>query len=106
MNYDFKAWRFFYGIDWIQGTSSYAYYGEDPATSTFQLAVPSYILHTAAVRYKANTWEATVGVRNLLDKKPPQISAQAGYSKVGNAPLYSGYDYVGRTMYVNLSKSF
>jgi outer membrane receptor protein involved in Fe transport len=106
VNYDFKAWRFFYGIDWIQGTSSYAYYGEDPATSTFQLAVPSYILHTAAVRYKANTWEATVGVRNLLDKKPPQISAQAGYSKVGNAPLYSGYDYVGRTMYVNLSKSF
>lgn len=105
-NYEVKAWRFYYGLDWIQGTSSYAYLGEDPATSTYQLSVPSYMLHTAAVRYKANTWEATVGVRNLMDKKPPSISAQAGYNRIGNAPLYSGYDYVGRTLYVNLSKSF
>lgn len=104
--YEVKAWRFYYGLDWTQGTSSYAYLEEDPATSTYKLAVPSYILHTAAVRYKANTWEATVGVRNLFDNKPPTISAQAGYNRVGNSPLYSGYDYVGRTLYVNLSKSF
>jgi outer membrane receptor protein involved in Fe transport len=106
VNYEVKAWRFFYGIDWVKGTSSYEYFGQDPATSTFKLSVPSYLLHTAAVRYKAKTWEATVGVRNLLDTKPPLISAQAGYSRVGNSPLYSGYDYVGRTMYVNLSKAF
>jgi outer membrane receptor protein involved in Fe transport len=105
-NYEFKAWRFYYGLDWIEGTSSYAYYGEDPATSTYKLDVPAYLLHTASVRYKAKTWEATVGVRNLFDKKPPVISAQAGYNRVGNSPLYSGYDYVGRTLFVNMSKAF
>jgi outer membrane receptor protein involved in Fe transport len=47
-----------------------------------------------------------VGVRNLFDKKPPVISAQAGYNRVGNSPLYSGYDYVGRTLFVNVSKAF
>jgi len=28
------------------------------------------------------------------------------YNRVGNAPLYSGYDYLGRTAFVNLTKSF
>jgi len=28
------------------------------------------------------------------------------YNRVGNAPLYSGYDYIGRTYFVNISKSF
>ena len=106
LNYEVKAWRFYYGLEWVQGTSSYAYRGEDPATSTFKLDVPNYMLHTASVRYKATNWEATVGVRNLLDKKPPVISAQAGYNRVGNSPLYSGYDYVGRTLFVNLSTTF
>ena len=86
--------------------SSYDYLGEDPATSTYKLSVPSYLLHTVAVGYKADKWELTVGVRNITDKEPPPISAQAGYNRVGNAPLYSGYDYVGRTVYMNLTKSF
>lgn len=106
LNYEVKAWRFFWGMDWVGSQDSYAYLEEDPATSSYLLKVPSYMTHTAAVRYKASTWEATVGVRNLMDKKPPSISAQAGYNRVGNAPLYSGYDYVGRTFYVNLTKSF
>lgn len=104
--YDVKAWRFFYGVEWVDGMSSYDYLGQNPATSTYLLAVPSYFLHTVSVGYKASTWETTVGVRNLADKKPPVISAQAGYNRVGNAPLYSGYDYVGRTLYVNLTKTF
>ena len=105
-NYEVRNWRFFYGMDWSQGTDSYAYNSENPDTSTFQLKVPSYVTHTAAVRYKGDKWEATVGVRNLTNKEPPVISAQAAYNRVGNAPLYSGYDYVGRRFYVNVTKSF
>jgi hypothetical protein len=48
----------------------------------------------------------TVGVRNLTNKEPPVISAQAGYSRVGNAPLFSGYDYIGRRVFVTGSRSF
>lgn len=106
LRYDVRAWRLYYGLDWVGSQSSYEYFGEDPATSTFKLNVPSYLLHTVAVGYKADKWELTVGVRNITDKEPPQISAQATYNRVGNAPLYSGYDYVGRTVYMNLTKSF
>ena len=37
---------------------------------------------------------------------PPVISAQAGYNRVGNAPLFSGYDYLGRRFFVNVTKTF
>jgi outer membrane receptor protein involved in Fe transport len=106
VNYEIKNWRLYYGLNWVGKTSSYDYYGEDPATSTYKLDTPDYFTHTVSLGYKTDTWRLTAGVRNLTDVKPPQISAQAGYNRVGNAPLYSGYDYVGRTYYVNASKTF
>ena len=106
VNYEFNNWRVFYGVDWIGSMSSYEYNGQDPATSTFKLNVPNYYRQTLALGYKAAKWDVTLGVKNLADVKPPVISAQAGYNRVGNAPLYSGYDYFGRTVYLNASKSF
>jgi iron complex outermembrane recepter protein len=104
-HYDVKGWRFHYGLDWIDGMSSYERRREDPAISTFKLSVPSYISHTVAAGYKAEKWDVTAGVRNLAALEPPLISALTGYSRVGNAPLYCGYDDVGRSFYLNLSRS-
>lgn len=106
VRYELRGWRLYYGLDWVGKMDSYAYLGQDPATSTYKLNTPNYITHTASVGYKADKWDVTLGVKNLMDKKPPVISAQAGYSRVGNAPLYSGFDYVGRTLFLNASKSF
>jgi outer membrane receptor protein involved in Fe transport len=105
-NYTVRDWRFYYGVDWVGKMSSYEYFEEDPATSTFKLSVPNYYLQTMSVRYSTSKWNVTAGVRNVADVKPPTISAQAGYNRVGNAPLYSGYDYVGRTGFLNFSASF
>lgn len=105
LNYDIKNWTFYYGLDWVGKMSSYEYYEEDPSTSIYKMDTPSYYKHTVSVRYKADKWKVTVGIRNLADVKPPQISS--GFAnRVGNAPLYSGYDYVGRTLYLNASKTF
>ena len=105
VNYTFKDWRLYYGVEWVGKQDSYAYLGEDAATSTYLFAVPNYYLHTVSLGYKADKWDVTMGVRNLADKKPPSISS-GFYNRVGNAPLYSGYDYVGRTVYLNVAKSF
>lgn len=105
VSYAWDKWRVRYGVEWIQGTDSYAYYEEDPATSDLDLAVDDYWLHNASVQYAANGWTATLGVRNLFNEDPPTISS-GYYNRVGNAPLYSGYDYLGRTAFVNLTKSF
>ena len=108
LNYTVKDWNFYYGFEWVGKTSSYKFLDEDPATSTFKLDTPNYFLHALSVRYTdtVGKWSATLGVRNLTNATPPVISAQAGYNRVGNAPLYSGYDYVGRRLFLNMSKSF
>ena len=103
--YDYKGWRAYYGLDWVGKMDSYAYLNENPATSRFLLKTPNHYTHSVSLRYSGDKWEVTGGVRNLTDKAPPVISSGA-YSRVGNAPLYSGYDYVGRSVFLNLSKSF
>jgi iron complex outermembrane receptor protein len=103
--YDYKGWRGYYGLDWVGKMDSYAYLGEDPATSIYLFKTPSHHTHTVSLRYAGDKWSVTGGVRNLTDKAPPSISSGA-YGRVGNAPLYSGYDYVGRTFFLNASKTF
>ena len=107
VNYTVKAWNYYYGLEWVGKTSSYDYYGEDPATSTYKLDTPNYFLHSASITYKdtVGKWSATFGIRNLADVKPSAISSGV-VSRVGNAPLYSGYDYTGRRFFVNVSKTF
>jgi outer membrane receptor protein involved in Fe transport len=105
VSYKWKEWKVRYGMDWIDSMSDYAFFGEDPATSTYKMDTPVYMLHHLSLQYKADTWAVTAGVRNLADKDPPQIS-QGFTSRVGNAPLYSGFDYFGRTYFVNVTKTF
>jgi len=100
-----KKLKFRYGLDWIQHTSSYDYYGEIAATSSYQLATPDYFLHSTSIQYDTARYSLTVGVQNLFDRNPPMIS-QGVLSRVGNAPLYSGYDYLGRRFFVNLKAKF
>jgi outer membrane receptor protein involved in Fe transport len=86
--------------------SSYELFGLNPATTTCIQDVPDYYLHKASVQYQTEGWAATLGVKNMFDEEPPKISAVCGYNRVGNSPLYSGYDYVGRQLFLNVSKSF
>lgn len=107
-----------YGLDWVGGdkTRTYNFIAldgngvVDPDTLQFlkdnyKLTVPDYFTHDLSVQFDADTFEMTAGVRNMFDKKPPRISAD-NYNLIGNAPLYSGYDYTGRTFFVNVSTKF
>ena len=107
ITYVMDQWTFRYGVDWIAGQDSHAYLGipDGRAASGYDFKAPDYWLQNASVQYRAEDWTATVGVRNLTDETPPWISVGA-YNRVGNSPLYSGYDYVGRTVFVNVSKRF
>ena len=105
LSYKWKNWQARYGIDWIDKMESYTYYEEDPATSQYKLYTPNYFLQAVSLQYEADKWSVTGGVRNLADKEPPTIS-QGVYNTVGNALLYSGFDYFGRTYFMNVTYSF
>ncbi len=103
--YSINNWKFMYGVEWLSSMDGYAEADEDPAESWSDYTVPSYLEHRISARYQADTWKTTFGVRNLTNETPPEISA--GYfNRVGNSPLYSGYDYVGREVFVNFQVQF
>jgi iron complex outermembrane receptor protein len=103
--YSWKGWRARYGLDYLGKMDSYAFYGENPDTSTYLMKTDKYITHSASVEYKADKWSIIGGVRNFTDETPPPISA--GFAnRRGNTLLYSGFDYFGRTYFVNASVSF
>lgn len=101
ISYTWDDWRITYGIDWISSMDSYDYLMEAEGNSFYDFEVPSYFEHRISLRYQAASWETTVGVRNLTNEVPPTISS-GYYNRVGNAPLYSGYDYVGREAFINV----
>jgi iron complex outermembrane receptor protein len=107
-NYALKDWSFFYGLEMVGGQEYYSYYGFDEATFPYQLRTPDYFRHNVSVRYNnpVQKWSVLVGVRNLTDVKPPFITPNYTNNTVGNAPLSAAYDYVGRTFFVNVNKSF
>ncbi len=107
VNFTSKDWTYYWGLDYIGVTDSYAYYGLAKTTSSYKFDTPAYFKHNVSVKYKdpVQKWEVVAGVRNLTNIKPPMIS-QGAYSRVGNAVLYSGYDYFGRTLFLNVNKSF
>jgi iron complex outermembrane receptor protein len=107
MTYAWSNWTVRYGLEWIAGMDSQKYLGlEQGKSSGYDFVVPDYFLHHMSVQYRSDdNWETTFGVRNLLNETPPWIS-QGAYSRVGNGPLYSGYDYSGREVFLNVSKKF
>ena len=49
-------------------------------------------------------FDVIVGVANLFDEEPPRISA-SGF-ELGNAALFSQYDFIGRRVFANVRYSF
>lgn len=108
-----------YGLDWSDGdhNRTYEFFAFDEQTGTtdpalvqfyrdnFFLETNDYFLHSVSAQVRIQDYEFTFGVRNLFNTAPPRITA-VGFSTVGNAPLYSGYDYKGRTFFVNANFKF
>ena len=108
LTYGIRNWEVRYGLDWVSSIDGYEYYktyDDFDYTPYYLMKVDDYFLSHLSLRYKADDWSIRGGIRNIADKDPPKISAGA-YSVVGNAPLYSGYDYLGRTYFLNFTKEF
>ncbi|MES2441234.1 MAG: TonB-dependent receptor [Pseudomonadota bacterium] len=106
--YKWDHWNIRYGVEWVDATDAQAYaLSQNPAftTAKYDFTTPDYYMHSASVRYETRNFALTLGVRNLFNKAPPVISAD--YTNLlGNAPLYSGYDQLGRRFFVGLRAGF
>jgi outer membrane receptor protein involved in Fe transport len=101
VNYDIRQFTLHYELDWIDNMQTYDFLGLDPDTTPRVIHVPNYYLHHASVRWQSDAFGIVVGMRNIFDKNPPKISTGT-YNLIGNSPVYSGYDYVGRSFFINV----
>ena len=58
-----------------------------------------------SVTYSQDTWGATAGISNAFDEEPPLIHSFEGPNR-NNAVSASGYDFFGRTWFLNVTASF
>lgn len=106
--YRVDGWTIRYGLDWIDGdkTKTYEYLELDPATTQYFFEVPDYFTHTISVQKELDNFTLTAGVRNFTDSELPRISSSTAFNTYGNAPLYSGYNYLGRSFFVSAAAKF
>lgn len=64
-----------------------------------------YIIHTASVTYSTDNWRVAFGVNNIFNEAPPKVDPDGSFSST-NVPLGVGYDFFGRTPYINFSVIF
>ncbi|MDO7842778.1 TonB-dependent receptor domain-containing protein [Sphingomonas immobilis] len=50
--------------------------------------------------------EFTLGMNNVFDRKPEMISSTDGLPRIGNYFNYSGYDFLGRSVFVEIVRKF
>jgi iron complex outermembrane receptor protein len=68
--------------------------------------------HSLSVRYEADKWEGIVGVKNVFNEAPPKVSpaledrGNFTYGRVGSYAFATQYDYIGRQVFVNLTRRF
>ena len=99
---------FRYSVEWIGDTYTTAdFLGiTDAARATYVLDADDYFIHAASLRWRlSDKFQFTAGVRNIFEQDLPQVSS-GFYNRVGNVPLYSGYDYVGRTFFASVRAGF
>ncbi|WP_028970765.1 TonB-dependent receptor domain-containing protein [Sphingomonas sp. URHD0057] len=75
----------------------------------YDFKVPNYFEHSVSAQYLwRDIGEFTIGVNNLFDKDPPTISNDNvnPYGRFGNFFANSGYDYRGRSIFVNVTRTF
>jgi outer membrane receptor protein involved in Fe transport len=75
----------------------------------YDFTAPPYWEHGASVQWLWRTvGQVTVGVNNIFNKKPPIISDDnvSGFPRIGNYFGNGAYDYRGRSLFVNITRSF
>ena len=88
----------------------------DPSTILYgaycvHVSAPTVFYHSASITKDIDPLglEMTVGIRNIFDTRPPQVSAIGGSGlpiTIGPVIGTSQYDFLGRRLFFNVTKKF
>ena len=107
---DWREWRFLWSVGYVGHSREERAF--DPGTTNVDRIrrTPSKDYHTLSARYTSpNDWQVIASVRNLFDSDPPIVSDGQGSnsaSRIFNTIPGAGYDLLGRTFVLQVSKGF
>ena len=99
----------FYGVKYIGPMSNEVI---TPAivngvTAISKLATTKYFTHDISVQVDIQKLgQVTFGVKNFTDRKPETISSTDALYRTGNYFNYSGYDFLGRSLFMEVVRNF
>jgi len=109
VRFDRGPWTFFWGVDYVGHASN----GEDvndtsgDGTTTYKIETEFTAYHDFSVRRKFDDWTLLAGISNAFDEHPPAGTRGVGlFGTAGTTVLSSQYDYIGRRVFLNVSKRF
>ena len=104
------AWRVRWSVNHIGRTSNNMRADRNDPSPTLYGVPAKYKNFTESTTYHGISgeysldggWTFRAGINNLFDEHPPAISS----GDTGNVPIRSQYDYLGRTGFLNVTKTF
>ncbi|MAH72568.1 MAG: TonB-dependent receptor [Porticoccaceae bacterium] len=108
-------WSYFWGMNIIGDAQNYDSYGGDTATYRGDsvkviLGADKVIYHNFSVAYDFLDWDTRMifGVNNAFDKKPPRLTTLnlGEVNTEGNSAFYSQYNWIGRSVFLNMKMTF
>jgi len=111
LTYGKDDWSVTWTASYFDSTNDYEYYGSETNTTTLNGETVTFIdeakwttYHAVSGSFDYEDFNVIVGVANLFDEEPPRMSA-SGF-ELGNAGLYSQYDFIGRRVFANVRYNF
>jgi len=113
--FDKGPWTFNWYLYMIDSGNDNPFIGDPTITNYNQTGesvignytAPYYTLSNVAIRRKFDKFTVEFGVKNLFGQNPPQISVDDPIqNRLGNVPLASQYDLIGRSFYFDVDARF
>ena len=113
--FDHGPWTFNWYLRMIGTGNDLPFIGDPTITNYNQTgvnvignySVPFYTVSDIAIRRKFDKFTVEAGVKNLFDTAPPLISVgDPIQNRLGNVPLASQYDLIGRSFYIDVDAKF
>ncbi|KAK0332359.1 hypothetical protein LTR94_025206, partial [Friedmanniomyces endolithicus] len=106
VRFDRGDWTVYYNADIVPEVDNNRFYTSNTATYLgetvyYDRTAEFYMTHSVSLRKRFDDLTFQIGVNNIFDENAPLVST--GATRVGNVPLTSQYDYVGRRAFVSIS---
>lgn len=99
-----------WGMDYVHSTKNldisdtFTYLGF--AGAKRDITAEARLYHNVSVRWDQPKYSILIGIRNLLDKDPPQVSTNVA-TRYGNVPAFATqYDLYGRSLFARFNYKF